>query len=223
MFFTQGADGVLRAGNSTWVPENTVDASDANAPNRKSFIEYSQVHLNLYGVRQRATKWYVELIQLKDTAGDFITAGASNIEKRKIYDHLSRPLLFSNLNKGDPQTKADYKVLRRYETTIAPITTDEYNGATSTPHMVTLKWFHRWNRWLSYDWQRDNVPATTQGAQFDSEESANVGRVEPRHRVYLVIRALSPSQRAVSPDVAPDPITEPSFDFMLRTKHSTPV
>jgi hypothetical protein len=223
MVASQGADGVVRSNNSTWVAENTVDATDANAPNRRSFIEYSQIHLNLYGVRQRATKWYVELIQLKDISGDFVSASDTNIEKRKIYDSLARPLLFSNLNKGDPQTKADYRVLRRYETTIAPITTDEFNGANATPHMVTLKWFQRWNRWLDYSWQRDNVPATTQGAQFDQEESAMVGRVEPRHRVYLVIRALSPSQRTAQYDAAPDPLTEPSFDFMLRTKHSQPV
>jgi hypothetical protein len=125
---------------------------------------------------------------------------------------------------GDPQTKADYKVLRRYETTIAPITTDEYAGASSVPHMVTLKWFHRHNKWCNYDWQRDGVPSTTQGAQFDVEESANTGRVEPRHRVYLVIRALCPTQRvAVAYNAAPDPITEPSYDIMIRSKHLTPL
>lgn len=192
-------------------------------PKRKAFHEWSSVKLNLYGVRKRATRYLVQLITVKDESADFINGANSNQEKLKLYDYLARPFMYNNLNSGDPQSKSKFTVHKTYETTIAPTMTDEYGGATATPHMQTLKWFIRHNEVRRYDWLRGGIPAGLNNASFDQEIGVNDTRVHPTKRLYLVIRALSPEVRTSADDRAPsDPITEPSYDCVIRNKFLNP-
>ena len=76
-----GVTGVAQA-HTNLLYENTSSASQV--PFRKSLHEYSDIKLNLYGVRNRSTKWLVQLVMLRDEYADFILGAGGNIEKRKI-------------------------------------------------------------------------------------------------------------------------------------------
>lgn len=218
---SQGPDGVT-VSNSQLREENTSGGFD-DKPKRKCFHEYTHLKLNLYGVRKRSTKFVCQLIQIKDTAADFITANSNNNEKKKLYDYLARPFVFNNLQTGDPQTKTDFKIIKSYEVNIAPNTNDQYDGVNATPHIHTLNWFIKHNRVRHYDWKRD-VPATiSQTPSWDIElGSGHNLRVDPKYRVYFVIRALSPDRRQVEYTEATDPISEPSYDLILKQKFLNP-
>jgi len=192
-------------------------------PKRKSFHEWSAIKLNLYGVRKRATKYVVQLVTVKDENAEFISGLSTNQEKLKLYDYLARPFMYNNLNTGDPQSKSKFTVHKTYETIISPTMTDEYGGATATPHMQTLKWFIRHNEVRRYDWLRGAVPANLTNASFDQEIGINDTRVHPTKRLFLVIRALSPEVRTTADlTVAADPISEPSYDCVIRNKFLSP-
>lgn len=220
---SQNADGTNNAA-SPWVLENTSGGYD-DMPKRKSFHHWTHIKANLYGVRKRSTRFVCQLIMVKDTAADFINGAGINAEKKKLVDYLIRPFIYNNLNAGDPQTAADIKILKTYEVIVAPTTLDDYGGeATSVPRIQTLNWFINHNRIRRYDWKRENVPANTQDAGFDIEiGSGHDTRVDPKYRVYFVIRALSPDRRSVTADqIAADPVSEPSYDIVIRNKFSNP-
>lgn len=220
---SQDATGAT-VGGSAWQDENSSigGAGSVVPPGRKSLHHYSHVKMNLYGVRQRATRYVVQLVMVKQEYGDFLEAADTNVEKRKIWDYLMRPFIYNNLNSGDPQVSSDIKILKTYETWINPISTDEYGGQTATPHIQTLNWFIRHERVRVYDWKRGDNPDNGQNAGFDLEDGETTGRVDPKRRVYLLIRALSPSRRVADVTTAVDPITEPSYDIVIRNKFSNP-
>lgn len=221
---SQDQTGTLRSGSTQWVPESVSDVSRSGYASRKAYHHWTHVKLNLYGTRARASKYKVDLMMLKEEFADFVQGGTTNYDKRKLFDYLARPYIYNNLNAGDPQVRDDIKILKTYETTIAPITTDEYNGTSSVPHMQTLNWFINHNRLRRYDWRRDLGPGLDQNAAFDQEIGAGMDtRVEPRKRLWLVIRALQPQKRISEFNVNTDAVYEPSYDYMIRNKFSVPV
>ena len=224
-FDSQDVSGVTRVFNSTWLIENTSGGYD-NLPKRKAFHHYTHIKMNLYGVRKRATRFKVDLVMLKDVQADFISAADANLEKRRLFDYLSRPFVYNNLNSGDVQSKNDIKILKSYEVIVSPNSLDQYGGENAVPHMQTLNWFINHNRVRRYDWRRGEPQDHVQDAGFDDEgESGHDLRVDPKYRVYLLVRALSPERRIIelpSNDVAPDPISEPSYDIVIRNKFSNP-
>lgn len=229
---SQNADGTYRSyPNTQWISENTTGGYDDLAK-RKSIHHWTHVKMNLYGVRKRATKFVVQLVMIKDEGSDFM--GSDTIGKRKLVDALVRPYIYNNLNSGDPQTlKNELKVLKTYEVTVAPTTTDEYGGSTAVPHIQTVNWFVEHNRVRRYDSTRADTPGNGQDAAFDQEIVAGAEcRVKPTARVYLLVRALAPERRTDSSAnwaplgymemAAADPISEPSYDLVIRNKFSTP-
>lgn len=223
---SQNAAGVATSSNTALVAENISDASFASAKAnslRKAFHHWSHIKMNLYGVRKRATRYVVQLMMVKQEFADFISAAQSNNEKRKLVDYLVRPFIFSNLQQGDCQTIKDIRILKTYEVIIDPITTDEYSGATSTPHIQTLNWFVNHNRVRRYDWLRAGAGVTTNSAAYDAENPVALSTtVDPSSRVYLVVRALAPEATSAEFNTAIDPISQPSYDLILRQKFSDP-
>lgn len=228
---SQDASGTLSGpGNGRFVFENVglnptagAAANDNNVPNRKGIHEHTTVQLNLYGVRKRATKWMVDLMMIKDEYADFLSADANNVQKRKLYDYLCRPFIYSNLLTAEPQTAEYFKSLRRYTVTIAPTTTDEFGGASAVPHMQTVRWFIKHSRIRRFDWNRE-VPTAglVPAPAWDNQTGAtDATRVRPMYRLYLVLRAMSPeavTSSTVTPAVAANPDSEPSYDIVLRNK-----
>ena len=224
---SQNANGVTTQSNTVLRQENVFSPSGQPASCRKSFHHWSHIKLNLYGVRKRATRYVVQLVMVKQEFADFIDAAGTNLQKQKLIDYLVRPFIWSNLNQSDPQTLSMIKIVKTYEVIIDPITTDEYSGSSSVPHIQTVNWFVKHNRVRRYDWSRGAAASTDPGAIYD-DESAAPGylstRVDPSNRLYLVLRALAPEQRiaAINPPAAVDPITEPSYDLVIRQKFSDP-
>lgn len=224
---SQDSNGVTRVGNGTWLRENHGGETfwGTNYPIRKSFHYWTSIKMNLYGCRKRATRFVIQLVQVKDQTADFQFAASTNTEKKKMVQYLAAPFVYSNLQSGDPQTRGDIKILKTYEVTIGPTTTDQYGGQdAAVPHMQTLHWFIHHNRIRRYDWLRHNaVTSATTNAAFDVEAGAgHDSRIDPMKCVYLLVRALSPDQREAGWSDAADPVSEPSYDLIIRNKFGNP-
>lgn len=198
----------------------------------RCFHEYTQIKLNLYGVRSRSTRWLIQLVMVKEELADFYNGSSSNGGKRQLYDYLATPFIFNNLNVGDTKIGKQYlKILRQYEVTLDPMNTtigavDDVDGLRSTgvPKMHTLKWFIRHNRGRDFSWYRERDIVIENGAEWPQNYTNSAlcqEQVEPKKRVYLMIRAMSPSITNGSMDYtnyAVDENVEPSYDILLRNK-----
>lgn len=221
-------NGVTANGTSSasWNFESAANFASESAF-RKGFHCHTSIHFNLYGVRKRVTKFIIELVQVKDEFADIVSGDNANVQKRKLIDWWTRTLIYSNLNAADPQTAHSVRVLKRYTCNISPTGTDDYGGeAAATPHMQTLHWFIKHNRTRRFDWLR-SAPDAVSGQNWDSEVNSTIDtRIQPRKRLYLVVRALSPETRSAAgigpQSVAADPISEPSYDIMMRNKWMYP-
>lgn len=209
------------------IPENVSGGYD-QLPKRKMLHHWSHIKLNLYGCRKRATRFVVDLVMVKNENADFLRASSQNVEKQKLFDYLTRPFMFSNLNAGDPQSKNLIKIVKSYEVIIAPSSGDDYGGtAAAVPHMQTVNWFIKHERIRAYDWLRGQPPGVTQDPGTDVEDGSGIEpRTAPRARLYLMLRAMCPERRIVATNigtaVVADPISEPSYDIALRHKFSQP-
>lgn len=223
----QDEGGNLNVTNCPLLKENVSGNTIASFPTRKAFHHYSHIKMNLYGVRKRATRFKVDLVMVKEEYADFLDASNTNVEKKKLFDYLSRPFMYTNLNSGDPQAASDIKILKSYEVIIPPSTLDEYGGQNAVPHIQTLNWFINHNRLRRYDWKSGPVPDHGQNAAFDLELATDYQtRTDNKYRVYMLVRALCPERRilTVSNNDAPaDPISEPSYDCVIRQKFSFPI
>lgn len=222
----QSANGVTTPVQSRLIAENVTGSTVNTFPNRKGYHHWTHIKMNLYGVRKRSTRFKVEMIMVKDSFSDFISAASTNTEKKRLYSYLAKPFVYSNLNSGDPQTKADFKILKSYEVIVPASKLDDYGGENAVPNIQTLNWFINHNRLRRYDWQKGNPDDHAQDAGFDTEGASGIStRVDPRYRIYLLVRALSPERRSIiggTNETPADPISEPSYDFVMRQKFSFP-
>lgn len=218
---SQGANGVMAFANG-WSSENTISGTaGVSSPNpmRKAFHQWSHLKMNLYGVRKRATKYIVSLIRLTHRGSDFFYAADTNRDKKKLYDYLSRPLMYSNLNSGDPLTSRMFKIIKSYTVIIDPISLDDYGADTATPHMHTINWFIKHNKTRRFDWYQGVDAGAGTDAAFDVEQDSTQNRTSPETRMYLLVQALSPEATTVVDSfTVPDPIKEPSYDCVIRNK-----
>nr|UOF76972.1 putative capsid protein [Cressdnaviricota sp.]UOF81648.1 putative capsid protein [Cressdnaviricota sp.] len=227
----------ISVGNtSRWQVENTSSGTSSTYQlnSRKALHAWTQIKMNLYGVRTRNVRWVVQLVKVKDEFADFISAGSSNREKQKLFDYLARPFIYNNLLTGDPQVAADVKVLKTYETVIGPMRTDESTvlnpegglNNNPAPHIQTVNMFINHNAIRRYDWRRDVPPIHDNAPRFDVETSTDQSaNCQPKDRIYLLIRALAPQRRTLAGNdwnTIADVSFEPSYDLVLRNKFLNP-
>lgn len=217
---SQNSTGDTSPAYAAWRSENISGSENVVGPLRKAYHEYTLIKANLYGNKVRPTRFVAQLIMLKDVFGDFIGGGSANMAKKKLFDYMTRPFMYTNLNSGDPQSAVDVKVLKTFEVVVPPLKTDDYAGFVQ---VHTLNWFIRHNRVRRFDWFRPDVPGHANDASFDVDTVGHDTRVDPKARVYFVIRALSPTRSTVDTPIAdPNPFDEPSYDLVIRNKWAFP-
>lgn len=196
-------------------------AAATYVPYRKMFHEWTNVKMNLYGTRSRATRYTCELVQTNDSSAVDFLSGKDPVKQADYIDYLSRPYIYNNINMGDVQSRKYHKVIKSYDVTIDPIQLTDYAGSNSVPHMQTVNWFIKHNKIRRYDWLDDvGQSAHTLTPNFEQNLQGTQTNVEEKYRLYLVLRALSPSVDVTKVNIGdtPNPDIEPSYDLCLRQK-----
>lgn len=215
-------NGTVDLVGNKWQPESNSTAN-AYPAYRKAYHEYTSVKLELIGAQKQATVFNVSLIQLTEVQADFVSALSSNREKSRFLDWLTRPYMYSALNSGPAQGRPDCKILSSQTYRLNPEDIDSYGTLPGSKRTVNM--FVRHNRTRRYDWNQGYPAAHGQAPIYDVETNDNFNvRVDPKYRVYLVIRAQDFVQSSVDdPLAAPDPADTPSYNIMLRNKWLFPV
>lgn len=233
---SQNAAGI-DIGYSMLQTENVASSSvyHGSSQFRNGFHCWTNIKLNLYGVRKRATRYLVQVVMFKDADATDplinittpVSTSVQQFEQKAIdmVDYLVKPFVYNNILLGDVQARQYIKVLKSYDVTIDPIQTTEYGGETATPHIQTVNIFMRHNKNRRFDWL-DTGGQSAPTATANWEQNINGVQVRPnaKSRVYLMIRAMSPDNNTGGTFTsAANPIQEPSYDLIMRHKYLKPI
>lgn len=210
------------AGNPALQLETSANgATNLSVPYAKSIFEWAQIKLNLHGATNRASRYYIQVVQIDPRVIPttyFGQVAGNDATCKTFWSSLFRNLVRDPLEVGvTPSVKQFMKVLRSYTVHIDPTATYETD---TDPHMKTLKIFMKMNRMCRWDWSQNaltvDTPAELLTQQWELNMGENQNMLHPKARIFLMIRATN----YVKDTTGTPPITTtPTYDICLRMKH----
>lgn len=192
----------------------------ANHPYDRSILAWVQMKLNLHGCISKPTKFEITLCQMNEqvqtsTMGGFYSG--TGFIQQNFWQSLIRNVTHNLIDTTHyPEVKRSLKVWKRFTYVVQPTSTSESDPA---PHCKNVNMFFRFNRRMRYDWQptaKNIVTPNDMAANgFESVLSENNTLVDPKARIFIMIRALNSVRTPTSLDSS----STPSYDLILRMCH----
>lgn len=198
------------------------------APFGRSMIQSASISANLWGATAKATKYMVQVVQIKDddlvpdhTAASFGTEVTKATPKRNdFYQNMIKSWTFNPIATTGGLQARKYKVLKSQTITIEPNPTTD---GDADPQCVVYKAFLKLNKICKYEETSAFLTSdvhTNDQANYAVNTGAQVtNQVNPTSRIYLVIRATNYGRDAT--DLNSNTVT-PSFDLSVRIRHTIP-
>lgn len=230
----------LNGQNSTGLPNNNGEywlTRIGRAPDNPERVmhDWVSVKLNLYGARKRGTTFYIEFVRFKDHNASLWVAGGSNALKMDMLDNLTGNLVYSNLMSRAPEARKNLQVVKRYKYYVPGGSADDLDTIGKVKEVrIFIRQGRIYN--LNFRDREGQGHAQQDGDDYDVSNIVDTHPVD-RARMYMIIRAFSPEERANSvtgwattgrpgdlnwADIttAADPMTEPSYDIILENAYS---
>lgn len=186
------------------------------APFNRSYLRWASIKMNLWGCKNRSTKFTIQLVRYNDE--DIVPTHISNATTKRtsVFQNIIKSKAFNPIStSGAGLYKKDVKILKSETFIIQP--TANYEVDTD-PHVKTVNWFCRMDKLINYI-QNANKLTTPADTADQADYVQNLGQqndayANPKARVYLVIMATN-----FGLDVADTNADTPSFDLSVRTCH----
>lgn len=209
-------------------------SSDPMPVGQKMHWDWSQVQMNLWGAKNKAVKWNVQICKISDDdvnpwaqldANE--TARTMPPEGQLAWLETVKQFVYNPLAKINVESvKSKIKVLKSWEKVIQPTTTVENDA---DPHCHVLKWFNRWNRNVTFDNKVLNNGTVGLADDVDMYRPKDImsGIQKPwqwypdtRDMVFVMFRAsaYTHSYPGQEPPVPIDNKVYGSFDVTMRSK-----
>jgi len=222
-----GLDYTGTASNSSFQTEQTY-LSVTSACNR-SLLEWLDIRLDCIGPTSDYCKWVVQLVSFKEAYYCPEWVGQNNVDQLSLdainsrvdfYDREIMPYITHPLNpRSYGVTNFVKQAMTVHWATEFVTASKDQNDLNTIGQERQIKLFKRMNRIQNYDWGDSRplppvaagvdpvgwVPHTTTGRLQDD--------VEPKKRLYLIVKAQNLLTTAVGAT------TCPSFDIAIRAKH----
>jgi len=227
---TQNAGGADMS-SGQYVPESQAGMSEVSSslPNAsKACHEWSDIKLNLYGARKRGTTFYIDFIRVKDTLAHPLAADGLNRSKKELFRTLQANLVYSNLQTFNNKNLRQVQFVKRYKFYVP-------GGSTSDLDLIgkvkQVKLFLKQGAVYNMAWEsteaQDALPHGQEDGIDFTQASGPVSSPWHGSRLLMCIRAFSPERRDItgvpgSNNAPADPLTEPSYDLVLRNKWLLP-
>lgn len=238
----QQANGTVNtaATGRQWIQETSDSRTDNSSgmPVTSSLWKWVDMRLQLYGRSNRPTKFDVMLCNIaEDIAIDAYTGSDNGYLWTQLADpYIYHPLhTYASGRQVKPLTRM--KILKKETVELGSVTTTE--GSTTVPHTHSLKWFWKCNRSAKWDWSSPdsnlvrsaNMPQGAGAAgtgtdanpgDFATDTQQVKDTLDPRRRVYLIIRAQTTYTEATGADFVyaeGNNDNNPSYDILVRTCH----
>jgi len=225
-FFISGGDATGAATATRYLVETTTSnaATSAELDIPKILMNTINVKMNLYGARKRDTKFYIDLVRIKDDECDFNSADVNNQEFKNLIDGLTKPLVWSNINVNESNKyvpKKKLQFLKSWRYTVPAASADDINTTVGNLKEVALNL--NLNKIINY--QRFDEGALTGHAQVDGDDytvtTNTVIKEQPNEtsRMYLMVRAFAPERSATG---ATNALIDPSIDIIIKRRYTVP-
>lgn len=205
-------------------------------PGRKGFHAWSDIRLVLYGMLTTPTKFTVQLVRFTDEfyvpeiIRDFGDANYNaNVKQgtdlHNFYADMAKPYVSNPiLSQRNRNIASKFRVLKSRDYILQPRST--ISSDTDTPTTLEVKWFHRMNRTVGYDWNVDNTKLSIADITDDAFRPENdiswEGDADYTSRIFLVIKAqalaTSGSTNIIDTSTWSN-TTSPSYDIFIRNKY----
>lgn len=211
-----------------WQQESMPDIFGSNSsllPQRRTLLENINLKMLAYGAKGNACNYQIDFVQFTDEIVDPLFISVNGVVGRDLeaarafWQQICKPFCSHPISDQSPMYKTQkfMKTLKSYKFTMQGVNTDEANALI--PHQKNIKLYMPLNRILKYDWRETDTTAL--GDLVDpGAYTQNLGRttnwVEPKARIYMMIRAFNHVQVAYTPGVSTIDIT-PSYDINIHS------
>lgn len=191
-------------------------------PGSHSFLKWADIRMNLWGCKNKATRWVIQLIRFKDplcdpyefrsdeSAGSVVTNNRND-----LYQSMVAPFMFNPIHHVPSTLTKRIKVYKSWVFVQDPTTTIENDA---DPKCKEFRLFHRFNKmikWANINTGLANVNNLDKsGFDYSAGSVQNNCYAPPGKNYCLLIRALNCDE-----DAADLNTVTPSFDLSVRTKH----
>lgn len=216
--------------------ENNIRALSYGAPptaptndTPTAILDWVSLRLNLYGQRNRTTKFVVTIFQITDDEVDPINGDSNGLDRKALFQYLERPFIFSNLQQDWKGKKTGFKTIKEFTYNVAPMTSIDLNTTTGNIHEANIK--VQINKRLDYSYTKSgaSILGHTQLDGLDYNQNLAINSLyqspKPKQNVFVAIRAFAPVrtyQGAVSPQLPRSAENCPSFDVIVRRGMTLP-
>lgn len=117
----------------------------------RRYHEYSHVKMNVWGARQKATRWTIDVVKpLSDEVNPFHwnVATPMGTVGMQAWEEFVKQYTYNPIAKIDHYIKRQFKVVKSMSFIISPTLTTE---ADMDPHVKTIDWFMRVNKLTHFD------------------------------------------------------------------------
>lgn len=205
------------ASEARWQLETSSHGVTGNGsvPLESAIHKWSSLDLELWGCRNKPTKYMVQLVQFsEDVLPDYNQYGGAIAE---FWQSIVKHYTYSPLAKMDDGfNRKKMKILKQYKFNIDPTANFENDP---DPHVKTLKLYYKFNRMCNFMWKFNNETPQTVADMQDSDWKQEANQVQtqvhPNARIYVMIRASNFT--TIQPGGSVDNTTTPSISWRLRT------
>lgn len=190
---------------------------------RRSILNYTHVKMNLWGARQKAVRYTVQVVRFTEDKFDplSVTPGTYvGTEVQQMFESMMKQYTYNPISQLKWEGRnGKMKVLKTFDKTIQPTTSIENDA---DPQCTVLDWFMRWNRLTFFE---DGTSVTSTRIADDNllvtaAEPTNMNQVtmtdfpKSTSRLYLIVRAsdFTDKTTAFSNNLSG------SFDLVYRAK-----
>lgn len=242
-----GQDSNPIAPTRLWTRYLTTDRNSDAYPGKASILDYMDLKLVFYGPQNAYCKFFVDLVQfqhdspspLRLTTTDQYGVDHPTDMIQGIFEHedcmeaLVKPLIVNPIVDTQPGALKGLKILKSWQFHTNPETTID---KATTGQQKIVKIFHRFNRQCNWNWHNEhdenfaNIIATDADVSYKPDLNVNAAHVDPRARVYLMIRATnytvwekltnSSTGEGFQYNVTADPAWDPTYDINIKVKHT---
>lgn len=192
-----------------------------------AIIDWVSVKLNLYGARDRTTRFTVTFFKVKDEDTDpgpaFVTPSWSTADPQyqNNIQAYERPYIYSNLQiDAADKKKGNWKIIKEYNYIVDPQTSTDLNTTTGKIHEANI--FLRLNEKMTYLYPEDVSAATIPHTAADGADYVNSNVYQmlhsnprPLENIYMMVRAFAPIRTGTG-YAARTAGNTPSMDFIVR-------
>lgn len=209
-------------------PNWQIEHNDKFSSSHDSIIlNWISVRLNLYGARNRTTRFTVTFFKVKDERTDVSKLGnpgwaSSDPEFQNNIQAYERPYIFSNIQQDAfGKKKGNWKIIKEFNYVIEPSNTFDLNTTTGKIHEANI--FLKVNEKLDFlyaDQEQTLGHLVADGVDFVSESTLNSLHTQPvmTQNIFMMIRAFAPERcyKAGGPPPTRGAGVSPSIDFLIR-------